>query len=68
MLQNLEMKLGPYHPDTLNATNSLAQVYTKQNKVDIAESLTRKALLGRITALAHEINGEILDFDHSRVD
>ena len=60
VLQNLETKLGPYHPDTLNATNSLAQVFTKQNKIDLAEALTRKALLGRITTLAHEINGEVV--------
>jgi len=38
-MNGMKTKLGPEHPDTLNAMNGLASTYRKQGKLDEAENL-----------------------------
>jgi tetratricopeptide (TPR) repeat protein len=47
LIEDLEWSLGPDHPDTLNARNSLAAAYQAADRVDEAIPLFEQTLIGR---------------------
>ena len=57
-LGSSSLRYEQIHPEY--AINSVAQVYTQLNKIDLAVTFTRKVLLGRISMLVSEINGGYL--------
>jgi hypothetical protein len=43
--------MGPHHTSTLDAVNNLGDLYTSQGKLDEAEKMCQRALLGYEKAL-----------------